>query len=132
MIFVEPHRCWQDRMIEQRLRAEEEAQRRNVGRLHPIQAELMHIVANHDGPIRDMALAHEFAKIPGYRNRQERDDWLKKAWMHITALIRMGRLQWSSKRKHVEIAPPEKHAAYQARTENVLANLPKPRIWFGG
>jgi hypothetical protein len=132
MIFVEPHRCWQDRMLEQRLRAEEESRRRNIGRLHPIQAELMHIVANNDGPIRDMRLAHEFAKIPGYHNRQERDDWLKKAWMHMTALIRMGRLQWSSKRKHVEIAPPEKHAAYQARMENMLSSLPKPRIWFGG
>lgn len=132
MILVEPNRCWEDRTIEQRLRAEEEARKRNSGRLHPIQAALLHIVTNHDGPIRDMTLAHEFARIPGYRNRQERDDWLKKAWMHMTALIRTGRLQWSSKRKHVEVAPPEKHAAYLARMENMLASLPKPRIWFGG
>lgn len=115
-------------MIEQRLRAEEEARRRNVGRLHPIQAELMHIVAEHDEPIRDTALAHTFAKVPGYRNREERDGWIKTAWQHMTALIRMGKLQWSSKRKHVEIAPPEKYQAWLAKTEQMVAGLPKPRL----
>jgi hypothetical protein len=132
MIFVEPHRCWQDRMIEQRRRAEEEALRRRIGRLHPIQDNLMFIVREHGEPIRDVALAKAFAKIPGYQNRRERDDWMKKAWAHMTALIRMGRLQWASKRKHVEIAPPEKNAAYLAKMQDMLANLPKPRIWFGG
>lgn len=128
MIFVEPYRCWQDRMIEERLRAEEEARRRNIGRLHPIQAELMHIVAEHDEPIRDTALAHAFARIPGYRNREERDDWIKRAWGHMTALIRRGKLQWSSKRKHVELAPPEKHRAYLAGLAQRAETLPKPRI----
>jgi hypothetical protein len=79
-IIVEPYGCWQNRMIEQRLRAEEEARRRYIGLLHPIQAELMHIVAEHDEPIRDTTLAHAFAKIPGYRNRQQRDCWIKTAW----------------------------------------------------
>jgi hypothetical protein len=120
-------------MIEQRLRAEEEARRRYIGLLHPIQAELMHIVAEHDEPIRDTTLAHAFAKIPGYRNRQQRDGWIKTAWQHITALIRMGKLQWSAKRKHVELAPPEKHQAWLARIEQTLASLAKPVIsknWF--
>ncbi len=110
-------------MIEQRLRAEEEARRRNIGRLHPIQAELMHIVQGHDEPeIRDMALAKAFAKIPGYRNRQERDDWMKKAWQHMTALIRMGKLEWAKKRKHVQIAPPERHQAFLAKMVQRIAS----------
>lgn len=128
MIFIEPVRCWQDRMVEQRLRAEDEARKRNIGRLHPIQDNLMFIVREHDEPIRDTSLAHAFAKIAGYHNRQERDDWIKKAWQHLTALIRIGKLQWSSKRKHVEIAPPEKHQAYLARIETMIASHPKPRV----
>jgi hypothetical protein len=51
----------------------------------------------------------------------------------MTALIRMGKLQWSAKRKHVEIAPPEKHQARLARIEQTLASLAKPVIsknWF--
>lgn len=119
-------------MIEQRLCAEEEARRRNIGRLHPIQAELMHIVQEHDGPIRDTALAHAFAKVPGYRSREERDGLIKTAWQHMTALIRIGKLQWSSKRKHVEIAPPEKHQSWLAKIEQKVASLPKPRIGRNG
>ncbi len=82
-ILVEPYRCWESRMTEQRLRAEEQAGRRNIGRLHPIQEDLMHLVREHDEPIRDTALAHAFAKIPGYRNRQERDGWIKTAWQLV-------------------------------------------------
>jgi hypothetical protein len=106
MIFVEPYSCWSARMMEQRLRAQEEARRRNLGILHPIQPELLNLVANQDEPIRDTTLAREFAKIPGYRNRKERDDWIKKAWAHLTALIRMGKLQWSSQRKLLRPAVP--------------------------
>ena len=112
MILVEPDSCWRDRLAQQRLRAQEETRRRNSGRLHPIQADLLYLVQNHEGPIRDTALAHAFARIPGYRDRPERDTWIKKAWAHMTALIRMGKLQWSSKRKHVEIAPPERHQGW--------------------
>lgn len=131
-ILVEPYGCWKSRMIEQRIRAEEETRRRNIGQLHPIQAELMHIVQEHDGPIRDTALAHAFAKIPGYRNREERDGWIKTVWQHMTALIRTGKLQWSAKRKHVEIAPPEKHQAYLARIDQTITSLPKPRLGKNG
>lgn len=128
VIFVEPYRCWEDRVAEQRRRAEEEARKRNVGRLHPIQDTLMYIVREHGEPIRDMSLAHAFAKIARYQNRKERDDWLKKAWAHTTMLIRMGLLQWSAKRKHVEIAPPEKHQAWLAKGDQMIASLPKPRL----
>jgi hypothetical protein len=115
--------------MEQRLLAEEEARRRIIGILHPIETELMNIVENHeDGPIRDVALGRAFARIPGYRNRQERDDWVKKAWRHMTALIRMGKLQWSSKRKHVEVAPPEKHQAWLAKIQKMFSTYPKPRL----
>jgi hypothetical protein len=116
-------------MVDQRLRAEEEAQRRNAGRLHPIQADLLYIVQEHDEPeIRDVVLAKAFAKIAGYDNRQERDDWMKKAWQHMTALIRMGKLEWAKRRKHVQLAPPEKHQAFLAKMAQRLASLPKPRI----
>jgi hypothetical protein len=132
-IIVEPYGCWQNRMIEQRLRAEAEGRKRNIGRLHPIEEDLMYLVREHQEPIRDTTLAHAFAKIPGYRNREERDGWIKTAWQHMTALIRMGKLQWSAKRKHVELAPPEKHQAWLARIEQTLASLAKPVIsknWF--
>jgi hypothetical protein len=128
MIFVEPYSCWRDRMIQERLRAEEEVRRRNAGRLHPIQENLMYIVREHGEPIRDVDLAKQFAKIPGYRNRQERDGWMVKAWAHMTALIRMGKLQWASKRKHVEIAPLEKHQAWLSKIDQMAASLPKPRL----
>ena len=62
----------------------------------------MYLVREHQEPIRDTTLAHAFAKIPGYHNREERDGWIKRAWQHMTALIRMGKLQWSAKRKHLD------------------------------
>jgi len=118
-------------MIEQRFRAEEEARRRNIGRLHPIQADLMYIVQEHDEPeIRNTTLAHAFAKIPGYSNRRERDDWIKRAWQNLTALIHIGKLEWGTKRNHVRLAPPEKHEAYLAKVEQTLATLPKPNVTF--
>lgn len=129
MIFIEPVKCWETRMVEQRLRAEEEARKRNIGRLHPIADNLMFIVKEHDKPeIRNTALAHAFAKIARYRNRQERDEWIKKAWQHLTMLIRIGKLEWGTKRNHVRLAPPEKHQAYLARIEQMIANLPHPNI----
>jgi hypothetical protein len=50
----------------------------------------------------------------------------------MTALIHMGKLQWSAKRKYVEIAPPEKHPAWLARIDQKVSGLPKPltRTWF--
>lgn len=129
MIFIEPVRCWQDRVIEQRLHAEEDARRRNIGRLHPIQDNLMFIVKEHDEPeIRNTTLAHAFAKIAGYHSRQERDDWIKKAWQHLTALIRIGKLEWGTKRNHVRLAPPEKHQAYLTKIERMITALPRPNI----
>ena len=88
----------------------------------------MFLAREHGEPIRDMTLAHAFAKIARYQNRQERDDWIKKAWAHTTALIRIGKLQWSAKRKHVEIAPPEKHQAWLAKNQRMIAGHTKPRI----
>jgi hypothetical protein len=44
MILVEPDSCWRDRLAQQRLRAQEETRRRNSGRLHPIQADLLYLV----------------------------------------------------------------------------------------
>jgi hypothetical protein len=129
MIFVEPHSCWRDRQVEQRRLAEVETMRRNLARIHPIQDELLCIVREHGKPIRDVDLAKQFAKIPGYRNRAERDDWMKKAWQHMTALIRNGLLQWSAQRKHVEPAPPDKHRTWLlSKFEEMNAGLPKPRI----
>jgi hypothetical protein len=128
MIFIEPVRCYQDRMVEQRRLAEEEARKRNAGRLHPIQDTLLYLVREHGEPIRDMTLAHAFAKIARYQNRQERDNWLRQAWAHTTALIRMGKLQRSAKRKHVELAPPEKHQAWLAKGDQMIASLPRPRV----
>ncbi len=129
MIFVEPNKCWEDRIVEQHLRAQEEARRRNLARLRPIAAELLHIVENHnEAEIRNTTLAHAFAKIPGYRNRKERDGWIKKAWQHLQSLIIIGKLEWANKRNHVRLAPPEKHKAYLAKLEQRLVNLPKPRV----
>ena len=119
-------------MLEQRRREMEEAYKRNIEQLHPIQAELMHIVQEHDEPVRNTTLAHAFARIAGYRNREERDGWIKKAWRHLAALLRKGKLQWSAKRKHVEVAPQEKHEAWLARNEQKIASLPKPRIGRNG
>jgi hypothetical protein len=128
MILVEPYRCWEDRMIQERLRAEQEARLRNIGRLHPIQDNLMYILREHGEPMRDTALGHAFAKIAGYWNRKERDNWIKIAWQHMTALLRIGKIQWAAKRKHVEIAPPEKHQTWVAKVEQMIASLPKPRL----
>lgn len=129
MIFIEPVKCWENRMIEQRLRAEEEARKRSIGRLHPIADTLMFIVKEQDEPeIRNTTLAHAFAKIARYRNRQERDEWIKKAWQHLTMLIRIGKLEWGTKRNHVRLAPPEKHQAYLVGIEQMIANLPRPNI----
>lgn len=129
MIFIEPQKCYENRMLEQKLRAEDEARRRNVGRLTRMQDDVMFIVREHNEPeIRNTTLGRIFAKIPGYKNRQERDNWIKVAWQHMTALIKMGLLEWAKKRNHVRLAPPEKHQAYLAGIEERARNLPKPRL----
>ena len=123
MIFIEPQQVWQQRTIEKQLRVEAEARKRASRLLHPIQSLLMHLVTEHDEPeIRNTKLAHAFATIAGSHHRTERDDWIKKAWQHLTALIRIGKLEWGDKRNHVRLAPPEKHEAYLAKIERMIAS----------
>jgi hypothetical protein len=116
-------------MVEQRRRAEEEARKRASNVLHPIQATLLDLVKEHDEPeIRNTKLAHAFAKIAGYHSRKERDAWIKKAWQHLTALIRRGKLEWATKRNHVQLAPPEKQQAFEAKVQKMIDDLPEPNI----
>ena len=90
---------------------------------------LMDLVKEHDQPqIRNPTLAPAFAKIAGSHHRTERDNWIKKAWQHLTALLRIGKLDWGDKRNHVRLAPPEKHEAYLAKIERMIASLPKPNL----
>ncbi len=113
MIFVEPQRSYESRMIQERLHQDEEARKRRMGRLHPIQDDLLYFVREHNGEeVRNTTLAHRYARMRGYSNRRERDELIKEAWRHLTPLIRTGILEWGNHRNHVRLAPPEKHQAY--------------------
>ncbi len=119
-------------MIEERLRQDEEARKRRMGRLHPIQDDLLYFVKEHgDEEVRNTTLAHRYARMRGYRNRHERDELIKEAWRHLTTLLRKGYLEWGNRRNHVRLAPPEKRQAFLAKIERNLASLPKPHLTFG-
>ncbi len=130
MIFVESQRCWEIRMVEERLRQDEAARKRRMGQLPRIEDDLLFFVKEHHEEVRNTSLAHRYARMRGYRNRRERDELIKEAFRHLTPLIRMGYLEWG-RRNHVRLAPPEKHQAYLAHIDQMIAQHPKPNLTFG-
>jgi hypothetical protein len=132
MIVLETQPCWETPILEERLRQDEEARRKRLGRLHPIQDALLYFVKEHDGEeVRNATLGHRYARMRGYRNRHGRDELIKEAWRHLTPLLRIGYLEWGNRRNHVRLAPPEKHQQFLARIEQNIASFPKPRLPFG-
>jgi len=130
MIIIEDAQSYELRQQEARLRGSKESTNRPAIREHPLDLLILEVLTENfwDLPLRTIIIPNMAVKRLNPANRAEREDMKKSILHRLSGLLRNGRLERVGRLYTTLPRTDEKHQAYLSRIDEMVRNLPEPRL----